>query len=98
MSLGTADQLYLALRLASIESALDPTEPAPLIVDDLLIQFDDARSGPRSSPGPALAADPGYPLHPPPAPLRPGPAQLDPALLFIHELPRRAVGANGDPA
>jgi uncharacterized protein YhaN len=44
MSIGTVDQLYLALRLAAIERYLDTSEPVPLIVDDLLIQFDDRRA------------------------------------------------------
>jgi len=44
MSLGTADQLYLALRLAALEVDLDRREPLPLVVDDILIQFDDARA------------------------------------------------------
>ncbi len=44
MSDGTADALYLALRLASLQVHLDTHAPIPLIVDDCLIQFDDARS------------------------------------------------------
>lgn len=44
MSDGTADQLYLALRLASLETYLDENEPIPFIVDDILVKFDDARS------------------------------------------------------
>ncbi|WZP00861.1 AAA family ATPase [Isosphaeraceae bacterium EP7] len=44
MSDGTADQLYLSLRLASLEGQLNPREPLPLLVDDILIQFDDARA------------------------------------------------------
>jgi len=36
--------LYLALRLASLQVHLDTHAPIPLIVDDCLIQFDDARS------------------------------------------------------
>ena len=44
LSLGTADQLYLALRLASLEAYLESHEPIPLIVDDILIQFDDERA------------------------------------------------------
>lgn len=44
MSDGTQDQLYLALRLASIEQYLTQGEPMPLIVDDVLINFDDLRS------------------------------------------------------
>jgi uncharacterized protein YhaN len=44
LSLGTADQLYLALRLASLETYLEKNDPVPLIVDDVLIQFDDNRA------------------------------------------------------
>jgi uncharacterized protein YhaN len=44
MSAGTRDQLYLALRLATLEHYLERSEPLPFIVDDILIQFDDARS------------------------------------------------------
>lgn len=44
MSDGTCDQLYLALRLASLEAWLAHHEPIPLIVDDILMNFDDARS------------------------------------------------------
>ncbi len=42
MSDGTRDQLYLALRLASIERYTQPR--LPLILDDILINFDDERS------------------------------------------------------
>ena len=44
LSLGSADQLYLALRLASLETYLESHEPIPLVVDDILIQFDDERA------------------------------------------------------
>lgn len=44
MSSGARDQLYLALRLASLHNYLDTKEPLPFIVDDVLVQFDDARS------------------------------------------------------
>jgi uncharacterized protein YhaN len=44
MSDGTRDQLYLALRLATLESRLENSEPMPFIVDDILINFDDDRS------------------------------------------------------
>jgi uncharacterized protein YhaN len=44
MSTGTCDQLYLALRLATLEHYLDSSEPLPFIVDDILIQFDDERA------------------------------------------------------
>ncbi len=45
MSDGTCDQLYLALRIASIEAYLERNEPFPFIVDDILIRFDDERAG-----------------------------------------------------
>ncbi|MBC2710943.1 MAG: AAA family ATPase [Desulfosarcina sp.] len=44
MSDGTADQLYLALRLASLEQYLEHNEPLPFVVDDILLRFDDDRS------------------------------------------------------
>ena len=44
MSDGTRDQLFLALRLASLEHYLATNEPLPFIVDDILIQFDDQRA------------------------------------------------------
>jgi uncharacterized protein YhaN len=44
MSTGTADQLYLALRVAAIEDYLDHGEPMPFIADDLFINFDDRRA------------------------------------------------------
>lgn len=44
MSSGTRDQLFLALRLATLEDALERAEPMPLVADDILVQFDDARS------------------------------------------------------
>ncbi|GKT09474.1 YhaN family protein [Desulforhabdus sp. TSK] len=44
MSDGSRDQLYLALRLAALDRYLDRHEPMPLILDDLLITFDDDRA------------------------------------------------------
>jgi chromosome segregation ATPase len=44
MSNGTRDQLYLALRLATLEWRLKSGKPMPFIVDDILINFDDDRS------------------------------------------------------
>jgi uncharacterized protein YhaN len=44
MSDGTTDQLYLALRLASLEAYLENNEPMPFIVDDILIKFDNDRA------------------------------------------------------
>ncbi len=44
MSDGTRDQLYLALRLASIEHYMQKNITLPLILDDILINFDDLRA------------------------------------------------------
>ena len=44
MSHGTRDQLYLALRLATLKWRLNTADPMPFIVDDILINFDDDRS------------------------------------------------------
>jgi len=44
MSDGTCDQLYLSLRLASLENWLERHEPIPVIVDDILLNFDDERA------------------------------------------------------
>jgi uncharacterized protein YhaN len=44
MSEGTCDQLYLALRLASLETWLQRSEPMPFIVDDILVSFDNQRA------------------------------------------------------
>lgn len=44
MSDGTRDQLFLAFRMASLESYAGATEPLPFIADDILVHFDDDRS------------------------------------------------------
>ena len=76
MSDGTHDQLYLALRLASLESWLESHEPVPFIVDDILLSFDDDRAAAAlSAPGGALEEDAGSFLHAPSAPGRPGTQQ-----------------------
>lgn len=43
LSLGTLDQLYLAVRLAICESVLPEGDPPPIVLDDALVHFDDAR-------------------------------------------------------
>ena len=43
LSRGTVDQLYLAVRLAVCELALPGEDPAPLVLDDALSDFDDGR-------------------------------------------------------
>lgn len=44
LSTGTADQLYLALRVASVEDYLARADALPFVADDLFINFDDARA------------------------------------------------------
>lgn len=44
MSDGSKDQLYLALRVASIEKYCRESEPIPFIIDDILVHFDDERA------------------------------------------------------
>ena len=44
MSSGTCDQLYLALRVASLEIYFREHPPVPFIADDVLIHFDDERA------------------------------------------------------
>ena len=43
LSAGTADQLYLAVRLAICDLALPPENAAPIVLDDALSSFDDER-------------------------------------------------------
>lgn len=43
LSQGTADQLYLAVRLAICDLVLPEEKAAPLILDDALVSFDDER-------------------------------------------------------
>lgn len=43
LSTGAGDQLYLAARLAICELILPDTDPPPLVLDDALANFDDAR-------------------------------------------------------
>ena len=44
MSDGTRDQLYLSLRLASLEQHVRNAEPLPFILDDIFINFDNERA------------------------------------------------------
>jgi uncharacterized protein YhaN len=45
LSDGARDQLYLALRVASLERYLEKHTAVPLVLDDILVHFDDARAG-----------------------------------------------------
>lgn len=44
MSQGTVDQLFLSLRLAAVEEAVENGARLPFLADDLFINYDDARS------------------------------------------------------
>ncbi|MCL6636705.1 MAG: AAA family ATPase [Alicyclobacillus sp.] len=44
LSDGTRDQLFLALRLAFVERHNAAAEPLPLVLDDVLVHFDDQRT------------------------------------------------------
>jgi len=44
LSTGTRDALYFALRLAAIEESIARTGPMPIVLDDVLVNFDDDRS------------------------------------------------------
>ncbi|MEG2679716.1 MAG: hypothetical protein RR949_07210, partial [Oscillospiraceae bacterium] len=44
LSQGTADQLYLAVRLAICDLVLPADAPVPLVLDDSLVNFDDLRA------------------------------------------------------
>lgn len=44
MSRGTCDQLYLAFRMALWEERLEKGTPLPIVLDDVLVHFDDERA------------------------------------------------------
>jgi uncharacterized protein YhaN len=44
LSRGTREQLYLAIRLAYVQHYSQNAEPLPLVVDDVLVNFDDDRA------------------------------------------------------
>lgn len=43
LSTGTREQLYLAIRLAYVLEYCQRAEPLPLVMDDVLVNFDDER-------------------------------------------------------
>jgi uncharacterized protein YhaN len=44
LSRGTAEQLYLALRFGLVEHFAAGAEPLPIVMDDILVNFDDERA------------------------------------------------------
>ena len=44
LSTGTREQLYLAIRLAYVRHYCRDSEPLPLVMDDVLVNFDDTRA------------------------------------------------------
>lgn len=44
LSTGTREQLYLAIRLAYVQQYCSDSEPLPLIMDDILVNFDEQRA------------------------------------------------------
>lgn len=44
LSDGSRDQLYLSLRLATLMHFMQRTQPMPLVLDDILVHFDDERA------------------------------------------------------
>lgn len=44
LSTGTREQLYLAIRLAYVQQYCQDSEPLPLIMDDILVNFDQQRA------------------------------------------------------
>src|SRR5262249_19877477 len=93
LSLGTADQLYLALRLATLEADLDRREPLPLVVDDVLIQFDNPLAAATLKALAALSKRTQVLVCTHHEHLRDLAASVvDPGLLFTHTLPAATTG------
>ena len=44
LSTGTAQQLYLAIRFGLVEHFAEAAEPLPIVMDDILVNFDDERA------------------------------------------------------
>jgi uncharacterized protein YhaN len=88
LSDGTADQLFLALRLAGLEHYLDANEAMPFVVDDILLQFDDGRAAAALQALAGLSARTQVIFFTHHRHLLELAARtLDPAALFVHRLP-----------
>ena len=44
LSTGTREQLYLAIRLAYVRHYCEQNQPLPIVIDDVLVNFDDQRA------------------------------------------------------
>lgn len=72
LSLGTCQQLYLALRIALLTCADNVGRAIPILADDILVNFDEQRRlGARPRFGGTIGAAPGHSLH---LPRRRGPS------------------------
>ncbi|HSV93237.1 MAG TPA: chromosome segregation protein SMC, partial [Desulfobacterales bacterium] len=92
LSDGTADQLFLALRLAGLEHYLEANEAMPFVVDDILLQFDDERAAAALQALAGLSARTQvvfftHHRHL----LELASRTLDPAAVFVHNLPSAAL-------
>ena len=90
MSDGSADQLFLALRLAGLEHYLDANEAMamPFVVDDILLQFDDERAAAALQALAGLSARTQVVFFTHHRHLLELTSRtLDPAALFVHSLP-----------
>ena len=99
LSEGSGDQLYLALRLASLETYLENHEPIPLVADDILIQFDNCRATAALQALADLSRCTQIILFTHHEHVR-GLAKscIDPDVLFIYCLPGRQVGSQATAA
>ncbi len=96
LSEGTRDQLYLGLRLSSLERHADVASPMPLVLDDVLVQLDDERARAALVVLAEIATRTQVLFFTHHARLvELARAALDPALLHVHELtgPRAARAA-----
>jgi uncharacterized protein YhaN len=99
MSDGSHDQLYLALRLASLESWLRSHEPIPFVVDDILLNFDDERAlaALRALAGLSERTQVLFFTHHRHL-VELAEANLPPEVLFVHDLPCGTLAESSTPA
>ena len=99
MSDGTCDQLYLALKLASVENQIERNVPLPFVADDLLVNFDDARALAALHALAAVSARTQvlfFTHHSHLVDL--AKSHLPPGVVFVHELPVTTPSSSTTPA